>query len=167
MFANSGTQGEGALGGQKLISKTLDNSFWSIQPVPTQHEMVWVYHTLRLTELQDFILAFTHIQNLHISTDEFTIIRSVLQRGQIHKRKQWLFGMRGQYKAIQQTFYGHCFSFVFAPFRRWRQLIELAYSQRCKNVISNGNFSMKCICLFHVVRIQKRYHWKAKLLLFR
>lgn len=32
--------------------------------------------------------------------------------------------MRGQNRAIQQTSYGlHCFPFLFAPFRGWRQLI--------------------------------------------
>ena len=35
-------------------------------------------------------------------------------------------------------------------------------SQRCKNVILTGNYNLNCIWSFHVVRMQEKYHWKAK-----
>ena len=44
--------------------------------------------------------------------------------------------MRGQNKVLQQTSYGHCFPFVFAPFRRWCQLIL----NSCINTLNIGTY---------------------------
>ena len=43
--------------------------------------------------------------------------------GKYNSENKWLNGIGVQNKAIQQTGYSHCFSFVFAPSTIWRQLI--------------------------------------------